>query len=83
MDSKGNIVPVADDAEAKRRNLIYIPEGERSAVQAMSVKERIEWFHSKLRERTHANRVERRRKKRDRKSARKARRRLRASMKRR
>lgn len=82
MDSSGQIHRVADEAEAKRRNLIPIPEGERDDVEAMSQAERVAWFHRKLAERERANRVERRRAKKQRKSARKARRRLRASMKR-
>ena len=82
MDSRGNLIPVADDAEAKRLNLIPVPEAERKSVQAMTADERVAWFHAKLRERTRANRAEKRRTKRHRKADRKARRKLRASTKR-
>ncbi len=82
MDSRGNLIPVADDAEAKRRNLIPVPAEEHDRVSAMSQTERVAWFHAKLRERTHANRTERRRTKRRRKADRKARRKLRSATKR-
>jgi hypothetical protein len=83
MRSDGTIVEVADAAEAKRRNLIPIPDHERAKVEAMTPEQRREWYKAQLYRRELANRAERRQAKNHRKRARKARRRLRASMKRR
>lgn len=82
MDSSGQIHRVADEAEAKRRNLIPIPESERDKVEAMNGDERRAWFRRKLAERERANRTQRRADRKRRKSARKARRRMRSAMKR-
>jgi len=83
MRSDGTIVEVADEPEARRQNLITIPEADRARVEAMSQEERREWYKAQLYRRELKNRKGRRRERRASKQARKARRRLRASMKRR
>lgn len=82
MNSQGEIIHVENEAEAKRRNLIPIPENERAEVEAMGEEERRAWYQRKLAEREKANRPRRRKDRRRAKAARKARRRLRSSMKR-
>jgi len=83
MRSDGTIVEVADEAEARRKNLITVPEADRARVEAMSLDERREWYKTQLFKRERKNRKGRRRERKARKQARQARRRLRASMKRR
>jgi hypothetical protein len=83
MRSDGTIVEVQDDEEAKRKNLIPVPEAERAKVEAMSPDERRDWYKAQQYRRERKNRKGRRQERNARKRQRKARRRLRASMKRR